>query len=313
MKETLSVVYDMTKLCPWNCPICCMGASSKQDACQDELPLARKLALMEEVRDLERPVKLDFSGGEILTNPENLTVIERAAALLGRERIGISASGWHINNDTAARLSACCAECEMTMDTPPGRPYVLRPTAYAAAAAEAVRPLRAHGVRVGIQTVLARSNTNAGNLTELYGWLCENGVDEWSLLRFYPSGRGAAFPDERLFPELECWAVHFIQRLDRENPSPHKPSVNFHYTMAGHPKSSSECRCVRKSIGILPDGKVTACFWAVDANTGIVDPKFLLGSLKENSLKEILSGAAAAYWTTKPHCCELGPLELQTA
>ena len=313
MKETLSVVYDMTKLCPWNCPICCMGASSKQDACQDELPLARKLALMDELRNLERPVKLDFSGGEILTNPENLIVIERAAALLGRGRIGVSASGWHIDAAAAVRLSACCAECEMTMDTPPNRTYALRPADYAAAAAEAVRPLRAHSVRVGIQTVLARSNTNAVNLTELYGWLCENGVDEWSLLRFYPSGRGAAFPDECLSLELEHWAVRFIQRLDRENLSPRKPLVNFHYTMAGHPKSSSECRCVRKSIGILPDGKVTACFWAVDANTGIVDPKFLLGSLKEQSLKAILSGAAAAYWTAAPHCCELGPLELQTA
>lgn len=313
MKKTLSVVYDMTKLCPWNCPICCMGASPGRDACQDELPLARKLALMEEILDLDRPVKLDFSGGELLTNPENLTVIERAAALIGRERIGVSVSGWHIDDDMAARLSACCTECEMTMDTPPGRIYMLRPLAYAAAAAQAVRPLRAHGVKVGIQTVLARSNTNADNLTALYGWLCENGVDEWSLLRFYPSGRGAAFPDECISPSLERWAVRFIQQLDQNNPSPHKPSVNFHYTMAGHPKSSSLCRCVRKSIGILPDGKVTACFWAVDANTGVVDPKFLLGSLKESSLREILNGAAAAYWTAEPHYCELGSTELQSA
>ena len=313
MKEPLSIVYDMTKLCPWSCPICCMGATSEREACQDELPLAHKLALMEEIQDLECPVKLDFSGGEFLTNPENLTVIERAAALLGREWIGVSASGWHIDGDTAARLSACCAECEMTMDTLPCRTYALRPAAYAAAAAKAVPPLRAHGVRIGIQTVLARSNTNPSNLTELYSWLCENGVDEWSLLRFYPSGRGAAFSDECLSPDLERWAVRFIQRLDRENPSPRKPSVNFHYTMAGHPKSSSECRCVHKSIGILPNGTVTACFWAVDANTGVVDPKFLLGSLRESTLKEILDSAAAAYWTAEPHCCELGVSDLQSA
>lgn len=313
MNKPLSIVYDMTKLCPWNCPICCMGASSEREACQDELPLVRKLTLMEEIRDLERPAKLDFSGGEIMTNPENLTVIERAAALLGRERIGISVSGWRIDAAAAIRLSACCTECEMTMDTLPGRTYALRPATYAAAAAQAVCPLRAHGVRVGIQTVLARSNTNAGNLTELYGWLCENGVDEWSLLRFYPSGRGAAFPDECLSSELEHWAVRFIQRLDRENPSPRKPSVNFHYTMAGHPKSSNECRCVRKSIGILPDGKVTACFWAMDANAGVVDPKFLLGSLKESTLREILNSATAAYWVAEPHCCELSAPELQSA
>lgn len=309
MKEPLSIVYDMTRRCPWNCAICCMGASSKPDACRGELPQERKLSLMDELPNLGRPVRIDFSGGELMTNPENLLVIDRAAARLGRDQIGISVSGWGIDADVAARLSACVAECEMTMDTIPGRSYYLRPDGYAAAAAKAVPLLRAQGVRAGIQTVLACSNTNAENLTELYRWLCENSVDEWSLLRFYPSGRGEAYPQECLSPELEHWAVRFIQQLDRDNPSPRKPSVNFHYTMAGHPKSSSECRCVRKSIGILPDGQVTACFWAVDANTGIVEPKFLLGSLKESSLKDILNSTAAAYWTRVPHCCELCPVK----
>ena len=136
-------------------------------------------------------------------------------------------------------------------------------------------------------------------------WVCQEGIDCWSLLKFYPSGRGAAYPHEKLDPDQEVWAVRFIQQLDEANPSPDKPKVDFHYTMKGHPKHSDECRCVKKSIGIMPDGSVTSCFWAVDANTGIIAPKFKLGNLREQSLTDIISGAAAKYWLCCSHHCEL--------
>ena len=308
MTNQLSIVYDITQRCPMNCPICCMGARSGPEALEGELPLERKLSLMDEAAqvDRERGVHLDFSGGEIFTDLENVKVVERAAELLGRDKVGISSSGYQVDDALAARLSACAHECELTMDVPPGQPYRLRPMAYAQAAADAVPHLRRHGIEVGIQTVLARSNTNPENLTALYRWMCDNRVDRWSFLRFYPVGRARAFQDECLPVGREQWAIHFIRRLEREETGPHKPVIDFHYTMKGHSKSSSQCRCVRRSIGILPDGEVTACFWALDGGTQIVDPKYRLGSLREKSLPQILDGPAARYWTDCSHSCELG-------
>ena len=307
MQTKLTVIYDMTRRCPWNCSICCMGAQPGLDALTGELPLERKLSLMDELAQVNqlRDVRVDFSGGEPLTHQQNLEVITRAAQLLGREKVGLSASGFRIDDAMARRLSTIVSDVEMTMDTPPGQPYRLRPRGYAEAAAAAVPHLRRYGVETGLQTVLARSNCGKENLEALYRWLCGNGVDQWSLLAFYPSGRGAAFPEECLRPEEQLRAVRFIQRLARENPSPHKPAVDFHYTMPGHPKHTNECRCVRRSIGILPDGTVTACFWAVDAATGVMDPKYCLGSLRDSTLPEILSGEKAAYWTSCAHSCEL--------
>lgn len=307
MKRKLSVIYDITKQCPWNCAICCMGASAKDDALEGELTLERKLSLMDDLAVVNqfRDVRIDFSGGEIFTNMENILVIEKAAAILGKDKVGISSSGFNITDSVAERLSHCISDCEMTMDVVPGQAYKLRPTGYAIAASRAIPHLQKYGIGTGIQTVLARSNCTEENLKNLYTYLCEVGVDNWSLLKFYPSGRGASYSEEALTDAEEAWVVNFIKNLDYNNPNTKKPAIDFHYTMKGHVKSSSECRCVRKSIGIMPDGAVTSCFWAVDSNTGIIDTKYLLGSVKESSLAEVITSEKAAYWMYCSHECEL--------
>ena len=56
----------------------------------------------------------------------------------------------------------------------------------------------------------------------------------------------------------------------------------------------------------MPNGTVTSCFWAVDAGTRIVDAKYELGNLRQQSLVDILQGEKAAYWMKCRHGCELG-------
>ena len=288
--KNLSVIYDMTYTCPMNCKICAMNATTSASD-ESELTHADKLDLVRKVADLTkiRNVRMDFSGGEILTNLDNISVIEAAAAVLGKDKIGMSTSGYNLNDAVAKRLSHCVSDVEMTMDVIPGQPYPLRPLGYANAAHKAIPFLKKYDISVGIQTVLAHSNCNETDLRNLYQYLCEQEVDQWSLLRFYPSGKGANYPHEELSDAEEAWAVSFIQQLDEENTSSKKPGIDFHYTMKGHPKHSTECRCVRKSIGIMPDGTVTACFWAVD-KAGNVDPKFYLGNVKDSTLVDILTG-----------------------
>lgn len=92
MKKKLSIVYDITKRCPWNCAICCMGASSDKAVCGDEPLLSEKLQMIDNIAQVRRmrDVRIDFSGGEIFTNMDHVQVIEHAASLLGRE-ISVSA------------------------------------------------------------------------------------------------------------------------------------------------------------------------------------------------------------------------------
>ncbi len=307
MNSKLSVVYDVTKKCPWNCSICCMGAISTCKALEGELSLERKLSLMDDLAEVNqtRDVHIDFSGGEIFTNMDHLLVIEKAASLLGKGKIGVSTSGFMMSDSLAERLSHSVNDCELTMDTIPGCAYSLRPTGYAVAAANAIPHLQKYGIRTGIQTVLAHSNCTEQILGGLYEYLCKVGIDNWSLLKFYPSGRGKDYIHECLTDEETAWAIKFITDLDTSNHSNQKPEIDFHYTMKGHKKYSSECRCVRKSIGILPDGTVTSCFWAVDSSTNVVSPKYLLGSVKRNTIGEILKGEKAMYWMSCAHKCDL--------
>ena len=52
----------------------------------------------------------------------------------------------------------------------------------------------------------------------------------------------------------------------------------------------SKCPAVSDSIGILPDGQVTACAWAIDENCRPLK-KFRLGKLPEDNLDEIIDNA----------------------
>lgn len=307
MKNKLSIVYDITKECPLNCPICCMGAHSGKEARKGELSFEEKLELAEQFAELseEYDIRIDFSGGEILTDENDLKIVRKASEILGKDKIGISMSGYEVDDKMAAEISEYASECEMTMDVIPGRLYRLRPKVYSEYAAKAIPHLKRHGVTVGIQTVLANSNCNESNLRELYAYLLAAGVDNWSLLKFYPSGRGANFSNEALSKSAELWSVKFIRGLDENTYLTCKPKIDFHYTMEGHKKHDVECRCVKKSIGILPNGDVTSCFWAVDSETGIISPKFNLGNVKRMTLLEIMRSEKARYWSNCAHICEL--------
>ena len=303
--KKLSIIWDMTEKCPFNCPICCMGAKQTCANSSEELSYESKRTIIEQIRELAttHDVKIDLSGGEIMTDLRHLDIATEISKIIGKSNLGISTSGYDITDSVALRLSTIVGDVELTMDTPPGNAYRLRPLEYAKTAALAVPLLKKHVIHTGIQTVLAKSNSTPENLTLLYKWLCANQVDEWSLLRFYPVGRGADFPEECLNDEELLEIVHFIQELNANNPSSTKPSLHFHYTMKGHEGYTTECRCVKKSIGIFPNGDVTACFWASDRETHISEELFHLGNIRMERLTQILQNPRSRYWLERPHSC----------
>lgn len=307
--KNLSIIYDVTKRCPWNCPICCMGATSDRSCIGKELSLDEKLSVVRQVRELTTngyDVRVDLSGGELFTNiPDHKALIKAFSEVLGKDKIGVSCSGYGIDKELAEFLADTVHDVEMTMDVVPGRRYFLRPNGYSSVAANAVHLLKDAGCEVGLQTVASRYNSGYADALAVFAWTSASRVDNWSILRFFPSGRGAAFPDAAMTDEECAGYVRMVQDIAAQYPVGNKPKIDFHYLMPGHSKYSSVCRCVRHSIGILPNGDVVACFWALDTNTGAVDPKFLLGNVREQSLLEILNGERARYWSDCEHCCEL--------
>ncbi len=69
--KKLSIIYDVTALCPWNCAICCMGATSDKSCRNNELTQEQKLNVAHQVRELQEngyEVRMDLSGGELFTD-----------------------------------------------------------------------------------------------------------------------------------------------------------------------------------------------------------------------------------------------------
>lgn len=307
--KKLSIIYDVTALCPWNCAICCMGATSDKSCRSNELTQEQKLDVARQVHELKvngYDVRMDLSGGELFTDiPAHTELLTALSEVIGKDNLGVSCSGYGIDRNLAEFLGRTVHDVEMTMDVVPYRPYKLRPIGYSVAAAKAVAPLKEAGCMVGLQTVASTYNNSYVDAWAVLAWACANGVDNWSILRFFPSGRGAAYP-EATMSNAQCEEyVNMVQRMVGSLPVAHKPEVDFHYLMPGHKKYTNICRCVRHSIGILPNGDVVACFWALDSTTGTIDPKFLLGNVKECSLLEILNSEKAHYWSDCEHCCEL--------
>lgn len=309
--KKISIIYDVTALCPWGCAICCMGATADMSCRRNELTQKQKLDVVRQVKDLSQngyDVRIDLSGGEPFTDiPAHTELIAEFSKVLGKDKVGVSCSGYGIDRKLAEFLGKTVQDVEMTMDVVPDKyHYKLRPAGYSAAAAKAVPLLKEAGCEVGIQTVANTYNCSFDDALAVFDWACNNGVDRWSILRFFPSGRGADYP-EAAMTDKECSEyVRMVQNIADSRTVGHKPVVDFHYLMPGHSKYTDVCRCVRHSIGILPNGNVVACFWALDSNTGAIDPKFLLGNVKDSSLLEIMNGKKAHYWSDCEHCCELG-------
>ncbi|MBR1737830.1 MAG: SPASM domain-containing protein, partial [Firmicutes bacterium] len=260
----------------------------------NELTQEQKLDVVRQVKELSEngyDIRIDLSGGELFTDIHAHTELLTAfSSALGREKVGVSCSGYGITDKLAEFLGKTVHDVEMTMDVVPYRPYKLRPEGYSIAAAKAVPLLKAAGCSVGLQTVASTYNANYTDALAVFAWACANDVDNWSILRFFPSGRGAAYPDAAM-TDAQC--EDYVKMVLAMRDMLHgikKPEIDFHYRMPGHKKHTNVCRCVKHSIGILPNGDVVACFWALDSNTGTIDPKFLLGKVKDNTLSEILNG-----------------------
>jgi len=297
----MKVIWNTTFSCPWDCTFCCVDGGKKR---HNEMSFEQKLAVADKLALIDCCV--DVSGGEVMINrQEHLELLERLARGLGRERVGLSCSGWRIDDATARRLAATTSDVEMTMDTHPNVNYALRPQDYHKEAARAAKLLKQYGVRVGLQTVVTREHLNNLNLLiDLYSWLCENRIDEWSILKYFPSGRGEDLGQLELSDAENSAVVAFIHGLDMAGQSQYKPKINIHYLMPGSEKSS-QCRCVRKSVGILPDGKVTACFWGLSKEGKLSDDKFYLGNVCAEGMDTIMNSERAAYWLCRSGSCPI--------
>ena len=294
----INIIWNITRKCPWSCSFCCVNAIYQKTQSREfigELTFKEKLKFILTLKRGE--YSIDFSGGEIFINPDNIEIVKQAGLHLGKENIGISLSGAFLTEEIIKELANYINDVEFTMDTIPETIYKYRQQEYHITSDKAIKLFKKYGVKVGIQTVLTKENTNLKNFVELDNYVVKNNIDVWSLLKFFPNGRGKNFNNLILDKnELELIIEKVLKISDGK-----EYKLDVQYML---PKTSKEntCRAVKKSIGILPTGEVVACFWALNENMEPIDKLYSLGNIKFQTIEDILNSTNSKYWKEQKSC-----------
>lgn len=271
-----------------------------------ELSFDEKLKVIDGIIQLNqhRDVRCDFSGGEPLSDMRNLDLISMLADAIGQKNVSATLSGAFLSDPVCERLKKYVDGVEISLDTIPSKDYHLREFLNQVSSAKAIKLLKKHGIKVGVSTTLTRLLLNPVQINAFYQFLIELSVDYWSILRLMPVGRAINYPE--LFITEADWIEYrtYMDKLISKNRSANL-TINYHYTFSGHRKYESQCRCVKKSIGILPDGTVTSCFWGIDQQRVPLFPQFVLGNTPQESLVDIINNDKSSYWLNAEHHCVL--------
>ncbi len=298
-----SIVWNPSRKCVWNCAFCCLNAvtESNDNSIKDlpELTIEEKKLFIKQLSP--EKFSLDFGGGEVLANPEHLDLILYASDHLGAKNIGISKTGAYLTDEIMLKLSGKINDIELSLDVAPSEPYPLRPAKYHELAAQGMIKLKSYGIYVGAQTVLTKHNIAKEKVAALFAWLEEHEIDKWSLLRLFPAGRGGQFDNITPSYEEYCQVVEYIQSISKNS----KLNVHFQYLLPGHPNYTTKCRAVKRSVGLLHNGYITACFWDLDEEMMPKDAKYILGKVPDETLEAILSNEKSQYWLSSDNNCRI--------
>ena len=238
---------------------------------------------MEVLRKIvDKGMIIDFSGGDPLYLAEDFAVVEEATKLLPPEKVNVSMTGCGLTRAKVELLKKVNM-VEFTLDNLPEILNPFRPQGFNLASMKAMKKLVEAGVKVSAVTILYANTIPSENLRGIYDWLCKNGIQEWDILKYYPVGRGEGSAD---FAPTKDDYLAVINLLRSFNGSTH---ISFQHSLKVI-EGNAKCHAAVNSFGILPDGQVTACAWALHEG-GSPFEDFKIEKLPEEDLDEILRRA----------------------
>jgi MoaA/NifB/PqqE/SkfB family radical SAM enzyme len=329
MKPCIDIIYNMTLICPHDCPVCCVDAAhvtrrgdyvyirteglsveqqvprgDRSESIYDvaartlqrngrELLLEQKLRMLEHL-DMEG-VRLDISGGDPLVVSDNLCVLKEASAKLGRDFVTLTATGAGMARIDLAELVPLVGEFNFTFDSASKDDVADRPPTYASRNLVLGRALAQLGAKTRAEFPITRSTSDPDHVRRLYLQLHEAGIDKLLLMRLFTVGRGHVVADKTLSADEYLAVIMQLRALEREFG---RPVVSLqcalrhleHRLDPGRGPAANPCDFVRESFGLTPQGILLASPWAINARGQPLDEAFVLGNLVETPLSQILAG-----------------------
>ena len=274
-------IWNLTDVCPWNCAFCCMSAKNlNANSLRDKLDIRKKIKILKILA--ANGVKIDFSGGDPLFRHEDFTVVEEATKILPKEKIDVSMTGYEFNKKKLHLLKKV-GKVEISIDNVPGEVNPFRPKEFNFSAISTLETIAKEGIFCSAVTTLYPHTANKESLKKLFELLCEKMIPKWNILRFYPVGRGVKLSNLNLAEKELIEIMDFLDLLNGSTEIALQHSLRIL-------RGEYQCHAAVKSIGILPDGTISACGWGLDENSRPL-PCFELGKLPKDSLDNTLKKA----------------------
>lgn len=322
----IDIIYNMTSVCPHDCAACCVDAThvtrrgddiflrtdglqkvqrvtrtNKTDNIFDtaamalqkrglELSLQDKLKIIDNI-DIEN-VRLDISGGDPLVVTDNLTVLKEASKKLGRDFVTLTATGTGMAKVDLTDLLTEIGEFNFTYDSASLDDTVDRPNTYASRNLALGRDLGRLGAKTRAEFPITRPTSSPDHVERLYMQLHDAGIDKLLLMRIFTVGRGHTVAEKTLTPAEYRTVINQLRDLERRYKTPTvklQCALRHLETNGTAGEQVNPCDFVRESFGLTPRGVLLASPWAINATGKPIDDAFVLGSLLDTPLSELLA------------------------
>jgi len=206
LRAPTEVHLAVTDRCPVRCTGCYLEAGPERPPTEPGAPdLRAALDTLAAMGVLE----VAFGGGEVLLRADLLDLLAHARDL-GLVP-NLTTSGFGLSQERARALAGLVGQVNVSLDGLGESYRATRGWNGADRGLAAIGLLAGEGVRVGVNTVLARPLLAApGALEDLGAAIVQAGAREWQWLRFKPAGRGA---DAYAALSLDATAAHALWPL----------------------------------------------------------------------------------------------------
>lgn len=322
MGKKVDIIWNLTRICPWDCAVCCVAAVQARkkgdfillrsgDLTQTEVikfdpnngsifdqavahrqQRGLELTFEEKLRVLDHLEsflpKIDISGGDPLSVSENMRVLTEASRRFGRQQITLTATGAGLAKCDPVAIAPYIGELNFTYDSPTTSGGESRPSNYAAGNLRKAAQFGLLGTRTRGECPLSAENVDEPTLRTIYLNLHEAQIDTLLLMRLFPVGRGV-FRQE-LIPSRQQYerAIQVLRELEAKY---RKPRVKLQCALKAiehNVWTENPCDLVRESFGLMWDGTLLASPWAIGPHLPIAD-EWVLGNLATTPLKDILA------------------------
>lgn len=278
-----NVIWNITKVCPWKCDFCCIGAKyispnssnlSKRINLlknnQVELGLEHKLAIIDNLDS--KMLKFDFSGGDPLFIPENTDVLENLSKKFGAENISLTSTSVGLRTLKTEKAKEFIGRIEFTYDYHNDN-YSLRPKGYNEENLTEARRFAKNGMNTLAQIPLTKFNISGESIEKIYQRLSEAKIGKILLLKFSDSGRGRFYKDCEITPKEFKKATKRYKEFCKQEKGPKITTQIFGDKII-------------RSLNITNKGLLLSNPWAYNPD-GNPKEYAIMGDLKKQRLSEI--------------------------